>query len=100
MKSWKTTISGACAAAGAALLGVPFTLTTLHITLPDKVTQIFAVIGIIMTVAGTFCAALFAADGAAVTAVLNKNNLNTMPLTPEEAKDTAPSPPIPKAPGT
>lgn len=62
MRSWKTTLGGACAATGTLLWGVPVALAVIKVELPPKVLPTCIVVGIAMSAAGAFFNGLFGRD--------------------------------------
>lgn len=62
MKDWRTTLGGACAAAGAALFGTTTIVATLKFEIPSAIMIGFMVAGVVLSVGGTFFHALFTPD--------------------------------------
>lgn len=62
MINWKTTLGGACAAAGIALAGVAHISQLQSVDLPSTFIVHCEEAGVIITIAGTFFTALFARD--------------------------------------
>ena len=63
MKSWKTTLGGACAATGTMLLGVPMLVNQFtEIPVPIEVGKWSVIAGIVLTGFGVFFTGLFGRD--------------------------------------
>jgi len=63
MRNYRSTIGGSFAAVGTLLWGMPVALSTAGIDfIPKSDMRWMVIIGIIMSIAGTFCAHLFSAD--------------------------------------
>lgn len=78
MANWKTTLGGACSAAGSALMGIGV-LTEFNGTDSNLIRGI-TLAGFILNAAGAFFGHLFAADAKQVSNLTDLVNLNTQAL--------------------
>lgn len=94
MKSWKSTIGGAFAALGTALMGigiVPQFYQAPNNGVPSSVFTWIMIIGFILNGIGIFFGHLYAADQQTMIDLLNRAGIDTGPVKPE-TPSTPPKP--------